>query len=98
MLGGAASGTSRFENFSTGEDCASTLHCMQDLGCAIKRDGAVVEIEAPQQWKNPAAPLDCGNSGSTMRMLAGLLAGRNVACEMVGDASLMRRPMRRSVF
>jgi 3-phosphoshikimate 1-carboxyvinyltransferase len=70
---------------------------MQDLGCAIKRDGAVVEIEAPPQWKNPAAPLDCGNSGSTMRMLAGLLAGRGTVCEMVGDASLMRRPMRRIV-
>jgi len=97
MLGGAATGTSRFENFSTGEDCASTLRCMEDLGCLVRRNGTSVEIEAPTEWKNPAAPLDCGNSGSTMRMLAGLLAGRNVACEMVGDASLMRRPMRRIV-
>ena len=97
MLAGVARGKSRFENFSTGQDCASTLRCLQDLGCTIKRDGDAVEVEAPHGWKDPAAALDCGNSGSTMRMLAGLLAGRGVTCEMVGDGSLMKRPMARIV-
>ena len=97
MLAGVARGKSRFENFSTGQDCASTLRCLQDLGCTITRDGAAVEVEALDGWKDPAAPLDCGNSGSTMRMLAGLLAGRGVTCEMVGDGSLMKRPMARIV-
>jgi 3-phosphoshikimate 1-carboxyvinyltransferase len=97
MLAGVARGESRFENFSTGQDCASTLRCMQDLGCTVKREGSVVEVEGQGTWRDPSAPLDCGNSGSTMRMLAGLLAGRGVTCEMVGDASLMRRPMSRIV-
>jgi 3-phosphoshikimate 1-carboxyvinyltransferase len=97
MLAGVARGKSRFENFSTGEDCASTLRCIQDLGCTVKREGPVVEVESQGEWRSPSAPLDCGNSGSTMRMLAGILAGRGVACEMVGDSSLMRRPMSRIV-
>jgi 3-phosphoshikimate 1-carboxyvinyltransferase len=97
MLAGAARGKSRFENFSTGEDCASTLRCLQGLGCTITREKGAVEVEAQNGWKDPAMPLDCGNSGSTMRMLAGLLAGRGIACEMVGDSSLMRRPMSRIV-
>jgi len=97
MLAGVAKGKSRFQNFSTGQDCASTLRCMQDLGCTVKREGSAVEVEADGGWTDPSAPLDCGNSGSTMRMLAGLLAGRGIACEMVGDASLMRRPMSRIV-
>lgn len=97
MLAAVAEGKSRFENFSTGADCASTLACLEALGCEVKREGTTVEITGPYTVYDPAAPLDCGNSGSTMRMLAGLLAGRNVECQLVGDESLSRRPMARIV-
>ena len=98
MLAAVAEGKSKFENFSTGADCASTLSCLVALGCEIRREGASVEITGrPEGLPSAAAVLDCGNSGSTMRMLAGLLAGQRVVTQLVGDASLMRRPMRRVV-
>ena len=96
MLAGLAKGRSVFENFSTGADCASTLGCMQMLGCRVVRTGAKVEVEGlGLQLQAPQVPLDCGNSGSTMRMLAGILAGQNFTSEMRGDESLSRRPMAR---
>jgi len=96
MLAAVAEGRSRFQNFSTGGDCASTLRCLEALGCAVKRDGGTVEIVGrPNGLDQPAQPLDCGNSGTTMRLLAGLLAGRGIDCELTGDQSLSRRPMDR---
>ncbi len=96
MLAGIAEGRSRFTNFSTGADCASTLACMQALGARVSNVDGVVEIEGAGLALNGArGPLDCGNSGSTMRMLAGILAGQQFESEMIGDASLSRRPMRR---
>jgi len=76
MLGAFAEGTSRFTNFSTGADCASTLGCMEALGAKIKRiDGDALEITGVGGQVTPSADaLDCGNSGSTMRMMSGLLA------------------------
>src|SRR5215831_15138158 len=70
MLAALASGRSRFENYSPGADCNSTLECMRALGCSIERDdkGAVIIDGIGPQLKAPAAALDCGNSGSTMRM------------------------------
>lgn len=98
MLAGLAQGKSIFENFSTGADCASTLSCMQMLGCHVVRTGNRVEIEGlGPRLQAPQGPLDCGNSGSTMRMLAGILAGQNFTCEMRGDESLSRRPMARVI-
>jgi 3-phosphoshikimate 1-carboxyvinyltransferase len=96
MLAGIAEGRSRFTNFSTGADCASTLGCMQALGCKVERSGDKVEIEGVgPELRAAASALDCGNSGSTMRMLAGILAGQPFASEMTGDESLSRRPMKR---
>lgn len=96
MLAGIAEGRSRFRNFSTGADCASTVACMQALGCTVERSGDAVEIEGlGPELRAPNSPLDCGNSGSTMRMLAGILAGQLFASEMSGDESLSRRPMAR---
>ena len=97
MLGGFAEGTSRFTNFSTGADCASTLGCMEALGAKVKRTGPdSVEIAGVGGRVTPAAgALDCGNSGSTMRMLSGLLAPQTGQFTLVGDASLSRRPMER---
>ena len=97
MLGGFAEGISRFSNFSTGADCASTLDCMQALGAKVRiLDDCVVEVTGVGgRASEPAGPLDCGNSGSTMRMIAGLLAAQQGDFTLVGDGSLSRRPMGR---
>ena len=97
MLAGFAEGTSRFSNFSTGADCASTLACMQALGAKVsKLEQDAVEITGVGGRVTPSSqPLDCGNSGSTMRMIAGLLAPQEGRFTLVGDASLSRRPMER---
>ena len=97
LLGGLAGGTTRLTNFSTGADCASSLACVEQLGATIARTGAgVLEITGIAGAFTPsAAPLDCGNSGSTMRMLSGLLAPQPGTHTLVGDPSLSRRPMER---
>lgn len=99
MLGSIAEGASRFENYSTGADCASTLACMRSLGVSWQCvDAASNTIEIGGKGpalSEPTAPLDCGNSGSTMRMLSGILAGQDFTTELFGDESLSRRPMAR---
>jgi 3-phosphoshikimate 1-carboxyvinyltransferase len=98
MLAAIAEGSTRLENFSTGADCASTLNCLAGLGVKWERDNNAVVIQGRgPALEAPNAPLDCGNSGSTMRMLSGLLAGQEFASELVGDESLSRRPMARIV-
>ncbi len=97
MLAAIAEGRSVLLNYSTGEDCASTLSCLRSLGCRITH-GASVEIEGKGLYLDaPPSVLDCGNSGSTMRMLAGILSGQKFESKMVGDASLSRRPMKRVI-
>jgi 3-phosphoshikimate 1-carboxyvinyltransferase len=96
LLSGLAEGTSRFHNFSTGADCASSLACMRQLGAKVTRSEGTVEVEgAGGRLTPPGAVLDCGNSGSTMRMLSGLLAAQAGSFTLEGDASLNRRPMER---
>lgn len=98
MLAAIAEGASRFHNFSTALDCASTLDCVAKLGCEWKRlpDNEAVEMHGVgPRLKAPAEALDCGNSGSTMRMLSGILAGQSFSSELCGDESLSRRPMAR---
>jgi 3-phosphoshikimate 1-carboxyvinyltransferase len=97
LLGGFAEGISRFTNFSTGADCATTLDCMAALGAKVKKTGAdSVEITGiGGRVTAPADSLDCGNSGSTMRMISGLLAAQDGRFTLIGDASLSRRPMER---
>jgi 3-phosphoshikimate 1-carboxyvinyltransferase len=96
LLGGLARGTTRLTNFSTGADCASSLGCVAALGANVIRDGSNVEIGGVGgEFRAAASALDCGNSGSTMRMLSGLLAGHAGAFKLVGDESLSRRPMER---
>jgi len=98
MLAGIAEGSSRLENYSTGADCASTLACMRSVGVAWERKENVIEVQGcGSSLKAPSAPLDCGNSGSTMRMLSGIVAGQLFTSEMVGDESLSRRPMERVI-
>jgi len=101
MLAAIAEGTSRFHNFSAARDCASTLDCVGKLGCEWKRgqdrdDEGTIEVRGMGPRLNaPAEILDCGNSGSTMRMLSGILAGQPFTSELRGDESLSRRPMAR---
>ncbi|HTZ59935.1 MAG TPA: 3-phosphoshikimate 1-carboxyvinyltransferase [Acidobacteriaceae bacterium] len=96
LLGAFADGTSRFDNFSTGADCASSLSCMRQLGAGVTRTGDTIVMEGCSGTLTaPAETLDCGNSGSTMRMLSGLLAAQAGTFTLEGDASLNRRPMER---
>jgi 3-phosphoshikimate 1-carboxyvinyltransferase len=99
MLAAVAAGRSRLQNFSPGADCASTLGCVRALGCNVERDeqGAVTIDGLGPQLRPSDAPLDCGNSGSTMRMLSGIVAGQPFATDLIGDESLSRRPMRRVI-
>jgi 3-phosphoshikimate 1-carboxyvinyltransferase len=101
MLAGIAEGASRLENFSTGADCASTLGCVRSLGVEWERkldaDNTIEIMGRGLALDAPAAALDCGNSGSTMRMLSGIVAGQKFSSEMVGDDSLSRRPMERVI-
>src|SRR5579862_2380380 len=100
MLVGIAEGPSRLENYSTGADCASTLACMKTLGVTWERkpDQNVIEVQGRGlSLAAPSQPLDCGNSGSTIRMLSGIVAGQPFTSEMIGDESLSRRPMERVI-
>src|SRR5262249_33887960 len=98
MLGGIAEGETKLQNFSTGADCASTLGCLRSLGVKWERDGNSVVIHGSgSRLRPPSTPLDCGNSGSTIRMLSGILAGQDFTSELVGDESLSRRPMARVI-
>src|SRR5580693_4093633 len=98
MLSAIAEGPSRLENYSTGADCASTLGCMRSLGVTWERKDNLIEVQGRGlSLAAPAAALDCGNSGSTIRMLSGIVAGQKFTSEMVGDASLSRRPMARVI-
>ncbi|MBV9342864.1 MAG: 3-phosphoshikimate 1-carboxyvinyltransferase [Acidobacteria bacterium] len=98
MLAAIAHGSTRLENFSTGADCASTLGCLRSLGVDWERQEDFLVIHGRGgKLQPPAAPLDCGNSGSTIRMLSGILAGQEFISELTGDASLSRRPMARII-
>lgn len=101
MLAGVAEGPSRIENYSTGADCASTLGCMRALGVNWERKSEgqnVIEVQGRGLvLAAPETALDCGNSGSTMRMLSGIVAGQSFTSEMIGDESLSRRPMERII-
>ena len=96
LIGAMAEGETRIRNFSSAADCASTLACLRGLGVAIRQEGPALVIKGGlDTWHAPAAVLDAGNSGSTIRMLAGALAGRPFRTTLTGDASLRRRPLER---
>ena len=96
MLGAIAEGTTSISNYSTGADCQSTLGCVAALGARVERVDGLVKIHGgPLQA--PCADLDAGNSGSTIRMLSGILAAQSFDCRIGGDESLSRRPMQRII-
>lgn len=102
LIAALAKGTSRLENFSGGLDNQTTLNALRALGIACEQtlhsDGrreVVIHAQGLWSFKPSAAPIDCHNSGSTMRMLSGILAAQPFSTTLLGDASLMKRPMRR---
>ena len=97
MLAAIAEGPSVLENYSTGADCRSTLGCLRSLGVAWERqEGGGIEVQGRgAELLAPGESLDCGNSGSTIRMLSGIVAGQKFVTQMHGDESLSRRPMER---
>jgi 3-phosphoshikimate 1-carboxyvinyltransferase len=106
LLAAIADGPSTISNYAPGADCASTLSCLASLGAIVSRtsspndgDPPIVTIEGRglRGLVAPTAPLDCGNSGSTMRMLGGVIAAHPFLSTLIGDASLSRRPMRRII-
>jgi 3-phosphoshikimate 1-carboxyvinyltransferase len=98
MLGGIAEGTTHVRGFLESEDCLATLTALRSLGVNIGRHGGnrvTIHGVGPDGFKAPAAPLDMGNAGTAMRLFMGLLAGQEFDSTLVGDASLMKRPMER---
>jgi len=96
MLASLAEGTSKIRNYSTGADCQSTLGCMRALGIEIDAgEEMALHGKGLDGLSEPAAMLDAGNSGSTIRMLAGILAAQPFVSSIGGDESLSRRPMQR---
>ena len=96
MLGAICAGTSEINNIGLGQDILSTARCLQQLGAEIQWNDRSVQITGGG-WQEPQNPLDCGNSGTTARLLLGLLAGRQVDAKLIGDESLSRRPMSRVI-
>jgi len=99
MLAGLAEGTSELRNFSAAADCHSTLGCMSALGADVKVEKELVRVtgHGPRGLKSSWRALDAGNSGTTMRLLTGILAGQQFTTKLTGDASLQKRPMKRVV-
>lgn len=97
LIAALAHGRSEISNFSTARDCGSTLECLRSLGISIEHQHDKIVFAGDQNLVAPREPLDCGNSGSTLRILAGVLAGQGFTSELIGDESLSSRPMRRII-
>src|SRR5207245_8514819 len=99
MLAALAEGTSELRHFSAAADCHSTLSCMGALGAEVKTDKDTVRVTGRglRGLKSSWRALDAENSGTTMRLLAGILAGQQFASKLTGDDSLQKRPMKRII-
>lgn len=99
MFSALANGETKITNFASSADCASTLECLKGLGVEISRDGSTVFVKGVGKtgFTKPERELDCGNSGTTMRLMCGILAGQNFDSVLIGDESLSKRPMKRVI-
>ena len=99
LFSALADGQTIIENFLPGEDCVCTMRMLQAMGCTIETDSKtrLIVTGTSGKLKPPLEPLDCGNSGTAMRLMAGVLAGQPFASKLIGDASLSGRPMKRIV-
>lgn len=99
MLGALAQGTTRITNFLQGADCLSTIDCFRKMGIAIENNESEILVHGKGLYglSRPDGTLDVGNSGTTTRLLSGILAGQKFPCELNGDASIQKRPMKRII-
>jgi 3-phosphoshikimate 1-carboxyvinyltransferase len=99
LISSIADGTSSIESFPSAADPLSTLSCIRNLGIEVSQAGTSLQVKGKglRGLRAPAAPLDCGNSGTTMRLLSAILCGQNFTSELIGDESLSRRPMKRII-
>src|SRR5207253_2809360 len=99
ILGALAVGDTELGGMPDGEDVRATAECLRRLGCELDATGPMWRLRGSglQAWRSPDGALDCKNSGTTMRILTGALAGGQVSGTLIGDASLRRRPMERVV-
>ena len=99
MFGSISSGSLNVRNFLLGEDCMRTYEAFQAMGVDISREGSSVKVEGKglKGLSEPEGDLYLGNSGTTMRVISGILAGQNFSCKLTGDESLSSRPMNRIV-
>ncbi len=96
LLSSIASSPSIVSHPLTGEDCQSTLKCLFELGLRVENlPNGDQKLIPPDEWKQPNAPLDCGNAGTLLRLISGLIASRPITATLCGDESLSRRPMKR---
>ena len=96
MLSSIASGVSRITNLNDGEDLQSTIKAMQSCGALIKQDKDLIVVTG-SSLASPKEPIDCGNSGTTSRLLTGLLSSQHLSFSLIGDESLSKRPMNRVI-
>ena len=94
MFNSGADGEAVITNALTGEDCLSTCSCMRALGAKIERDGTTLRVVGTPQFRD-GTQLDCGNSGTTIRLLTGFASGKGISAKLYGDDSLSARPMKR---
>jgi len=99
MFAAIAEGTTKIGNFAASADCASTLGCLSALGIGVEREGSNVTVKGAGKngFTKPKSDLDCGNSGTTMRLMAGILSGQRFESVLTGDESLQKRPMKRVI-
>ena len=97
MLGSIAKGTTAIRGFLQGADCLSSIACFRKMGVEIQNDGDLVTVKGLglRGLKAPTDTLDVGNSGTTTRLMSGILAAQNFSCRINGDASIQKRPMKR---
>lgn len=97
MLGALANGTTSITNFLKGADCLSTISCFQKMGIEIEETESEILVHGKglHGLSAPTEILDAGNSGTTTRLISGILAGQNFSCDLTGDASIQKRPMKR---
>ena len=97
MCASLASGTSLIKGFLESEDCLATMRSFQDMGIDITRKGNLLKVEGKGLYglKNPQKTLNVGNSGTSMRLTAGILAGQDFDSVLTGDQSVLKRPMKR---
>ena len=96
MLASISYGDNRITNLCNGADVQSTIDCLRACGTSINKNGNSYNISS-DTLSNPSTPLNCGNSGTTMRLLAGLVAGQKISAVLYGDKSLSKRPMDRII-